>query len=72
MYFFKIYHYKLFNDVLVCNIEVGLRIYHEACNQASNTENGKIEMIPAILFEPESTVESERFEMNKEKFISVI
>ena len=39
--------------------------------QASDTKKGKIEIKPAILFIPESTVGSERTDKNKDEFISV-
>ena len=38
---------------------------------ACNTKKGKIEIRQAILFVPESTVESERSGKNKDEFISV-
>ena len=43
----------------------------EACKQASDAEKGKIEIRPAIPFVPESTVESDRIDKNKDEFISV-
>ena len=43
----------------------------EACKQASDAEKGKIEIRPAIPFVPESTVESDRTDKNKDEFISV-
>ena len=43
----------------------------EAYKQASDAEKGKIEIRPAIPFVPESTVESDRTDKNKDKFISV-
>ena len=43
----------------------------EACNSASDAEKCKIEIRPAIPFVPESAVESERTEKNKDDFIAV-
>ena len=43
----------------------------EACNQASDAEKGMIESRLAILFVPESIVEAERTDMDKDKFILV-
>ena len=43
----------------------------EACKQASDAEKGKIEIRAAIPFVPESTVESDRTDKNKDEFISV-
>ena len=43
----------------------------EACKQASDVKKGKIEIRPAISFVPESTVESDRTDKNKDEFISV-
>ena len=43
----------------------------EACKQAIDAEKGKIEIRPAIPFVPESTVESDRTDKNKDEFISV-
>ena len=43
----------------------------EVCKQASGAEKDKIEIRPAIPFVPESTVESDRTEKNKDRFISV-
>ena len=43
----------------------------EACSSASDAEKGKIEIRPAIPFVPESAVESERTEKNKDDFIAV-
>ena len=38
----------------------------EACKQASDAKKGKIEIRPAIPFVPESTVEPERTDKNKD------
>ena len=43
----------------------------EACKQVSDAEKGKIEIRLAIPFVPESTVESDRTDKNKDEFISV-
>ena len=43
----------------------------KACKQASDAEKGKIEIRPAILFVPESTIESDRTNKNKDEFIQV-
>ena len=43
----------------------------EACKQTSDTKKDKIEIRPAIPFIPESTVESDRTDKNKDEFISV-
>ena len=43
----------------------------EACKQTSDAEKGKIEIRPAIPFVPESIVESDRTNKNKDEFISV-
>ena len=43
----------------------------EACTQASDAEKGKIEIRPAIPFVPETTVETDRTDKNKDEFISV-
>ena len=43
----------------------------EACSKASDAEKGKIEIRPAIPFVPESAVESDRTEKNKDDFIAV-
>ena len=43
----------------------------ELCKQASDAEKGMIEIRPAIPFVPESTVEPERTDKNKDEFISV-
>ena len=41
----------------------------EVCKHASDTEKGKIEIRPAIPFVPESIVESERNDKNKDELI---
>ena len=46
--------------------------YSKACSQVSNSEKGKIEIRPAIPFVPESTVDVERIDKNKDEFISLI
>ena len=43
----------------------------EACSQASDAKKGKIEFRPAIPFVPESAVESDQTDKNKDDFISV-
>ena len=43
----------------------------EACSKSSDAEKGKIEIRPAIPFIPESAVDSERTEKNKDDFITV-
>ena len=43
----------------------------ETCKQASDAEKGKIEIRPATPFVPESTVELDRTDKNKDEFISV-
>ena len=43
----------------------------EAYSKASDAEKGKIEIRPAIPFVPESAVESDRTDKNKNDFISV-
>ena len=43
----------------------------EACSKASDTEKGRIETRPAIPIVPESTVESDWTEKNKDGFIAV-
>ena len=43
----------------------------EVCKQASYTKKDKINTRPAIPVAQESTVESERTDKNKDKFISV-
>ena len=45
--------------------------FSEACNQASDAEKDKIEIRQAIPIVPESIVESERTDKNKDEFISV-
>ena len=43
----------------------------EACSKAGDAEKGKIEIRPAIPFVPESAVESDRTDKNKDDFIAV-
>ena len=44
----------------------------EACSKSSDAEKGKIEIRPAIPFIPESAVDSERTEKNKDDFITCL
>ena len=44
----------------------------EVCKQVSDAKKGKIEIRPAIPFVPESTVESDWTNKNKDEFISTI
>ena len=43
----------------------------EVCSKASDAEKGRIEIRPAISFEPESAVEFDRTDKNKDDFIAV-
>ena len=43
----------------------------EACKQTSDAKKGKIEIRPDISFVPESSVESDRTDKNKDEFILV-
>ena len=60
----KVNEYQL--KIVTMNVAIST-----AYSLASDAENGKIEITPAIPFVPESTVGSERTDENKNEFISV-
>ena len=58
---------KKIKECQLRNVTMNIAIF-EVCKQASDVKKGKIEIRPAISFVPESTVESDRTDKNKDEF----